>query len=266
VERTNFYTHVEGRQEQAASGDRKRFVGVLAQAVIQRLLDAQTSTWVRLGSAVAGGFKAREALAWSTDPRIETTLHDRGWDGVMPAQGGDFLNDAEFEYGAKNGAGLKRTFDHVVTIATDGSARMATDLTIANTEPPDPGTNIDSLSYITLYGPRGSKLADGTDPPYAIEQTLIGHPAAGWLSSAAPGDETTLRVVWQGPGIVVRQPNGTLIYQVHWMHLAGHVGDVLHLQVDLPPGWHWIGPAPPATVGLNQDFSGSWTLKAASTH
>jgi len=238
----------------------------VAQAVLQRLLDEPASTWASLGSAVGRGFDTQEALAWSSDPAVEATLHARGWDGVLPTVGGDFLDDAEFEYGAKNGSGLLRTFDHVVTLQTNGSARLATTLTIDNTEAPDPNSNIDSLSYITLYGPQGGRLVDGTDPPYATEATLAGHPAAGWLSDALPQSDTTLTAVWQAPGVAVRQSNGTWIYQIHWMHLPGHTGDVLDLKVNLPPGWHWAGAAPPARVSLNENFAGSWTIKVGSGH
>lgn len=260
VERTNFYTHGEGAVD--AAGDRKRFVGALAQVVVQRLLDAPTSSWSALGAAVGHGFDAREALAWATDPKVSATLQQRGWDGALPVVTGDFLNDAEFEFSAKNGTGLHRTFDHVVVLRADGSARLDTTLTIANTESTQPDNNVDSLSYITLYGPQGGTLADGGDTPYAIEPTIADHPAAGWVRSATPGDETTLAAAWQAPGIALRQRDGSWEYRIRWMYLPGHTGDVLHLRVELPAGWHWAGPPPPATVKLDQDFTGTWAIKA----
>ena len=255
VDRTNYYTHV------VAGGEDKQFLVSLAQVVFQRLLDAPTSTWVPLGNAVGQGLGSREAMAWSADQAVETSLHQRGWDGALPATAGDFLADAEFEYGAKNGAGIKRTFDHMVTLRPDGSAGLSTSLTIDNTQTAAPQANIDSLSYITLYGPHGAVLSAGADPPFAVEPDIAGHPAAGWLRSAAPQSKTTLQTTWEAPAIAVRQPDGSWTYLIRWMHLPGHSGDVLHLQVDPPDGWQWVGERPPATVNLDQDFHGSWILR-----
>ena len=115
-----------------------------------------------LAHAMAAGFDAREAMAWSSEPVIQDALVERAWDGTLPAVSGDFFDDAEFEYAAKNGGGLHRTFDHDVVLHTDGSAQITTTVTIANTLPPNYGydhtLNIDSLSLITIYGPRGATL------------------------------------------------------------------------------------------------------------
>jgi len=63
-------------------------------------------------------------------------IDPRGWQGSPPTGNGDFFYDSEFEYGAKSGRGLKRTFDQQVSLRSDGSARVATTITIDNTEGP----------------------------------------------------------------------------------------------------------------------------------
>jgi hypothetical protein len=263
VDRTNFYTHVEGA-EQAATGDRKRFIGALAQVVVQRLIDAPTSTWVPLVGAIAAGFDNREAMVWSNQASVQDAIRQRSWEGSLPAAAGDFFDDSEFEYSAKNGSGLKRTYDHRVTVEPDGSGTMRTTLTIADTAPLS-ATNTDSLSYVTLYGPVGSHFVPGsTDTPYARESQLAGHPAAGWVRAAPPLGVATIQAEWEGPQVAVRQRDGTWVYRIRWMHLSGHVGDVLHLEVDLPPGWKWKGRSPPMIVNLDRDFQGSWVVQLPS--
>jgi hypothetical protein len=181
----------------------------------------------------------------------------------LPATGGDFFYDGEFAYAAKNGRGLKRTFDHLVTLQPDGSGRVTTTVTIANTEPFSPTTNIDSLSYLTFYGPAGARLVSSSLPPDAAEPSLSDHPAVGWDLSASPLGTTTLTFTWSAPLLAVRQADGTWHLQLRWVHLPDHTRDTLHLRVDVPRGWKWKGPAPPAAVSLDRDVVGTWVLVPA---
>jgi len=262
VERADYYTHLAGG---GAGADRKEFIVELARVVVQKLLDAPASTWDPLGHAVSAAFGAREAMAWSQDADVQTALRARSWDGVLPVTSGDFFYDGEFAYAAKNGRGLQRTFDHRVALQPDGSAKVTTTVTIANTEPANQTGfyNVDSLSYLTLYGPAGATFATSSISPDTEEPTVSGHPAMGWDLSAPPQGTTTLTYSWSVPGLAVRQADGTWRYQLVWMRLPGHTGDTLHLQVDVPQGWAWKGPPPPSTVALTRDFAGSWTLEPA---
>src|SRR5207237_10831259 len=101
------------------------------------------------------GLRTRKAMAWSSRRIIQHALTERAWDGALPEVSGDFFYEGEFEYTAKNGRGLHRTFDHDVVLHADGSAEITTKVTIANTLPPSSSglLNIDPLSFVTLYGP-----------------------------------------------------------------------------------------------------------------
>ncbi|MCA1844270.1 MAG: hypothetical protein LC792_14000, partial [Actinobacteria bacterium] len=59
-----------------------------------------------------------------------------------------------------------------------------------------------------------------------------------------------------------RMSRGRWEYRLLWPHLPGHTGDVVHLNVHLPPGWRWDGRPPPATAGLDRDIGGAWTLSS----
>jgi hypothetical protein len=209
---------------------------------------------------VSAAFDAREAMAWGQQAVVQRALTAREWAGMLSATTGDFFYDGEFAYAAKNGRGLKRTFDHVVTIQPDGSGRVTTTVTIANTEPFSPTSNIDSLSYLTFYGPAGARLQGSSRLPDAAEPSLSGHPAEGWDLSAPPLGATTLTFTWSVPRLAVRRGDGTWHLQFQWMHLPAHTGDTLRLRVYLPLGWSWKGPAPPAVISLDHDVVNTWAF------
>ena len=262
VERADYYTHLEGSLT-GPSTERKRFIAALAEVVLRRLLDTPARDLDTLGRVVAAGLDAKEGMAWVADPDVARPLQERGWDGALPRTTGDFFFSAEFEYAAKNGRSLKRTFDHDVTIDADGSARITTRVTIANTAPPHVSANPDSLSYITVYGPAGAVLDPRSDRPDAAEPDMAGHPAGGWVRSAPPLGTTTLTVAWTATRLVEPPAGGRTEYRLDWLRLPSHAGDVLRLQVHLPPGWRWAGPAPPASIALDRDVHGVWPIETA---
>jgi hypothetical protein len=244
-------------------GNPKDFVAVVAEAVMRNLLNAPASQWEPLATAMGQAFDAREAVGWSTDPLVQRTLADRGWDGAFPATGGDFVYNSEFQYVAKNGRGIRRTYDHHVVLRADGGARITTTLTVTNTLPPDP-LNASTLAYMTLYGPRGAVLDQAASDAFGFkEPTLAGHPAYGWFRAAAPsGGQTTLKVVWDVPRLAEQVGNGAWEYSLHWLHLPDHKGDVVNLAVELPPAWRWAGEPPPAQFSLDRTMRGTWRLVA----
>lgn len=258
VERADFHTH---QAEPRPGAGRKAFVAEAVRLSLERLLRAPASQWRDLARAAGDGLGRREALAWSAHEPVAAVLQGLGWDGGFLGADGDFAAPAEFEYSAKNGRGLHRTYVHQVALRPDGSARITTDITIANTRPADPVFNLDSLSYVVLYGPRGATPAEGTTPPDAIEAPLAGHPASAWLRAAPPLGEDRFRVVWEAPTLAVRKPDGSFEYRLTWRHLPAHAGDRLQLRVELPGGWRWQHAAPPNEVPLVADFSGSWTYQ-----
>jgi hypothetical protein len=245
------YTHRE--PPGGLPGGRKGFVVELAKVVLGTLVSAPRDRWPDLGRAAGAGLAARELLVWSDDAAVQQALARQGWDGALAPTEGDFLAVAEFEYAAKNGRGLRRTVDQTVDLAADGSARVTTRVTIANTAPPG-RFNVDSQSYVTIYGPAGATLAAGSDKPDATEPDLGGHPAAGWLRAAAPGRRTVIDLGWTVPALLVADGDGWR-YALRVLPTPGHSGDVLRLTVHVPPGWRWTGGDPDGTYSLDRALS-----------
>jgi hypothetical protein len=257
------YTHTGARARRIdrrpfrslrAAAARKRFIGLVAARLMRRV-DAAPTRSLSLARAVLRGLELREGMAWSSDRALARVLRARRWDGAVPAVSGDYFYDGEFQYAVKNGQGLHRRFHHDVELHADGSARIVTTVTVANTR----SDGMDSYSYMTLYGPRGATLLAESDPPTGLERTIAGHPAAGWLRMARAWGTTSLRAVWQVPKLLVRR-RGRLVYRLLWMHIPAHRGDVLELRVTPPRGWRWAVHPPPATRRLTADVRGAWSL------
>jgi hypothetical protein len=259
VDRLEFYTHREAVRGDA-SGVRKQFIVDLARVVMQRLLAAPSSRWLDLGKALAASFDAAEALMYSADADIQGFLRALNWSGELPTAAGDFFADAEFEYLAKNGGALQRTFTHEVTLRADGGGTATTTMLLRNTVKAEPGYNDDSLSYITPYGPVGGVLAPASDRPDHSEPALLGHPTAGYLRAAQPLGSMQLRVGWRARVLARPRSDGSLVYTLEFRGQPGHRGDLLLLKVEPPAGWHWEGPRPPSRVVLYGTYRGAWVL------
>lgn len=259
-QRIDYYTHgapAKGKTD----AQRKDFIAELAHAVLARMLTLHGDQWLEAATGLREGLKHREAMIWSADPHVQSAIARLGWDGSLPATTGDFYADAEWEYAAKNGSGLLRTFAHTVTLRPDGSGSATTLMTLRDTYDAKHFGNLDSLSYLTPYGPVGGTLdRTASDPPLQIEPNLSGHPTAGWIRAAQPLDSTQLRVTWDAPDLLVRTGAHTWTYRLTWLPQPGHNGDVLDLQITLPKGWRWLGGSPPRHISLTGPLYRAWPV------
>jgi hypothetical protein len=262
LERLDFYTHLQAATDQPPGG-RKEFLSALAEPVMHAVLHAPSDKWVDLGEQLVAAGDARETMAWSGDAKVENVLTQHAWDGQLPPVAGDFFFNADFEYVAKNGRGLQRTFDHVVRVQPDGSATVETTITLTNTLPEDlkGKLNIGATIYTALYGPVGATLDPAADKPFVTdEDPVAGHPAFGYVLRAPPLQATSMKVVWRVPELLTKGDDGTWRYALHWRHVAANSADRLHLDVRLPDTWRWAGDAPRADFGLDQDVDGEWRI------
>ena len=188
--RLDFQTH---QAPPPPGTDRKDFVAALAEIVMQKLLAAPSSQWESLGRVMGAAFDAREAVAWSADEGVAAALAQRHWDGAFPAVRGDFFFNSEFAYASKNGRGIRRAYDHQVTLRPDGSARVTTTLTITNTEAAEERSTRAALAYLTIYGPEGAVLDEAVVGPLRLPGAAGGRPSGhrmvqGRASRWRPGD------------------------------------------------------------------------------
>jgi hypothetical protein len=264
VARTDYWTH--HAPSQPVPGGRKEFLSVLAPLVLHKLVTEPASQWPKLGAAVGDGFAKQEAMLWSGDKNVQNVVTAHRWDYTLPRSQSDFYADAEFEFASKNGSKLHRDFTHTVVVRGDGSAVVTTVMKITDTDPVfDSGYNPGIGGYFTPYGPHGATLDNASDKPdWDGEPDVAGHPSAGWQLFAHPGGTTALKVVWDVPQILIAQGHGHYLYSLIWMPTPAHTGDVVHLRVELPAGWTWLGASPPATLRPDSITGGNWELRKAS--
>jgi hypothetical protein len=267
--RLDFHTHEQPASDQPGGRNRKEFLSAVAQPVLHAMVHAPSSEWVDLGQQLVKAMDAREAMVWSDDAKVEDVVAQRGWDGRLPQTDGDFFANGDFEYAAKNGRGITRTFDHVVHVNEDGSATVETTMTLANTLPPDlPGKvnpNDGATVYTAFYGPAGATLDDASAADARLvggEPSVSGHPAAGYILRAAPLGSDSITFTWRVPHLLVKADDGSWRYSLFWRAVPTNATDTLHLDVQLPQGWRWVGTPPPSEVRLNQDVNAKWDVHA----
>lgn len=263
LERLDFHTHFEYGGG-APADIRKEFLGALAKPVLQAMLHAPSDKWLDLGEQLADAGNAREMMAWSPKPEIEDVLVQQGWDGQLPAVDGDFFFNADFEYAAKNGRGLVRSFDHVVHVNPDGSGTVETTYTLTNTLPEQLSGKVNDTAniYTVLYGPAGAEIDETADEPdVSNELPVSDHPGDGYVIEALPLQSDSVKIVWRVPDLLTRDAKGNWHYALRWQHVATNRGDTLHLTVDLPDGWTWSSGAPPTDIRLDHDVDAEWELQ-----
>ncbi|MEY2467687.1 MAG: hypothetical protein QOF21_385, partial [Actinomycetota bacterium] len=237
---------------------RKGFAGQVAAAVLNKSLVMPRSRWKDLGIALGKGFDNREAMMWSPDATVADSLRGRRWDGTLPQGNGDFFYNSEFSFGAKNGRTLRRTFDHHVVLNADGSGVITTTMTVANSTPRD-RLNPTSMVYVAAYGPTGARFsANSVNAIVPHDVSLAGHPSAGFFVDPPPFDQAKFTVVWTVPTLAIDLPGRGWSYDLRFMHVPDHTGDIVNLRVDLPRGWKWKGAKPPVQSPLDVDLVGSW--------
>ena len=72
-------------------GDRKAFVALLAEEMLDRLMHLPSSQWTPLLDAMDGLREKKDVLFYSFNPELQPLLHDMGLDGALQDPPGDYL-------------------------------------------------------------------------------------------------------------------------------------------------------------------------------
>ena len=167
-------------------GDRKEFVALLADAVLERVLRPAPGIWSPLVQAIQELGEEKDLLLYSHDPKQQELIRQFGWDGEVAYSSGDFLMlvDASLN-GTKLNAVLEQSIDIEIRLSDGGSARTTVTIDYLNNLAPwedgrDPALVRKLMlgglygGYLRLFVPPGSRIVEVRDDSHEIGLEEIG--------------------------------------------------------------------------------------------
>ena len=167
-------------------GDRKEFVALLADEVLERVLRPAPGMWSPLVDALQDLGDEKNLLLYSHDPVQQELIREFGWDGEVGNSSGDFLMLVDASVNStKLNVVLEQTIDIKVRLSDSGSARTVVTIDYLNNLAPwvegrDPELvrrlMLGGLygGYLRLFVPQGSRIVSVRDERREIGLEEIG--------------------------------------------------------------------------------------------
>ena len=167
-------------------GDRKEFVALLADEVLERVLRPTPGMWSPLVDAIQDLGDEKNLLLFSHDPGQQELIREFGWDGEVSGTSGDFLMLVDASVNStKLNVVLEQTIDIEVRLSDGGSARTVVTVDYVNNLAPwvegrDPELvrrlMLGGLygGYLRLFVPQGSRIVSVRDEHREIGLEEIG--------------------------------------------------------------------------------------------
>lgn len=242
---------IEERTRSASepAGDRKAFVGLLAEELLSRLMHTPPERWTALVEALERLRDGRQLLLSLDDPALQRTAAGLGLDGALAQPDGDYLMlvDASVQ-STKLNVALKQRLNLSVRVDEAGAARHRLAVHYRNALPEwsrgrDPAL-VERLmlsgvygGYVRLLAPYGSRLQSVTLAGREVGPEEVssehGKAAFGRFFSLVSGEETELgyRYVTRR---VVRPDGDALVYRLYIQKQAGTGPLPLSIALGLP--------------------------------
>lgn len=207
-----YQVEIAFEQQGIAREDRKDVVGVLTQAVLDKLLEVSPSRFGEVFALLSHGFTDKEFVMLSADTETQAVLEDYGWAGAMrQGNADDYLLVVDANMAAlKSDPVVERTIAYSITPSGNGYQATAA-VTYRHTGSFDWKTSR-YRTYTRIYVPEGSQLVsvDGSLANDAIRnpQGLAGEITTtnelgltnfGTFTSIEPGQTRTLTFVYTLP-------------------------------------------------------------------
>ncbi|MFO1540047.1 MAG: DUF4012 domain-containing protein [Chloroflexota bacterium] len=262
--------------------DRKRFLGLLADAVLARLAELPPERWSALAGALAAIVRERGVLAWMRDPAEGALLAGTPVAGALRDEPGDhlYLVDANLAPSSKLSPLVTRASLLGVTLDGQGGARHLLVTTWRNDAlaPGEPAATLRAASeseagqyglYTRLLVPAESELEELTGASVLPvsgpeeESMVAGRLAWGAYLLVAPG-EATLSASWVTPGVELVAPGPDAAdertYRLTIQKQPGMGPEPLGIRIVLPAGSKVSGGSP-GLVPVDGGVAWDGTLK-----
>ena len=167
----------ERTRQRPAAGDRKTFVGVLAEELLVRLTELPSDRWTALVDALQRLRDERQPLLFSNDTRQQTLGRRLGIDGALRDAPSDYLMVVDASVNStKLNIALRQQIGIEVHLDRGGTAQHRTTITYHNDLP---------------------SWAMGRDP-VLVRQLMLGGSYGGYVRLLAPRDSVLQSVVLDG--------------------------------------------------------------------
>ncbi len=239
------------RTAQEPAGDRKAFVGALAEELLGQLVDVAPDRWTPLLDALQRLRDQRQLLFFSGAPKTQLLAHDLGLDGALDQSDGDYfmLVDASVN-STKLNLALEQSIDLSVRLDRDGSAHHQATISYHNDLPRwSRGRDAALVQRLMLGGQYGGYVRVLAPEQSRLEEvTLAGREAAaeeigtergravfGRFFTVPSGANAELAFRYT-TGSAVRRDGDIIEYELHLQKQSGTEAIAVRIALSLPPG------------------------------
>ncbi|OGO50371.1 MAG: hypothetical protein A2148_12405 [Chloroflexi bacterium RBG_16_68_14] len=239
------------RTAQEGEGDRKAFVGVLAEELLSRLMHAAPEQWTPLLEALQRLRDQRQLLFFSHDREMQMLSHRLGVDGALQDTEGDYLMLVDASVNStKLNIVLDQRIDITVQLDPLGTARHQATVSYRNNLPAW-SRGRDSLlvrrlmlgglygGYVRLLAPYHSRLESVTLAGREASAEEIGvergKAVFGRFFSLPSGQQTELTFQYT-TSYMAQAEDGALVYRLYLQKQPGTDAIPVRLRLLLPDG------------------------------
>lgn len=214
----------------------KKFIGDLAPKVLQRVIDADRETSVKLAGLLEQALSGKELQFWFADEDTQSRISALGWGGEVRQTAGDYFYVVHTNIaGQKTDLAMKDVIEHSTKILADGNAIVT--VTMKRTHNGQKGalfSGVRNVDYVRFYVPKGSTLvqADGFAPPDPKLFKIAPEDATSDPDIAAQErDSRTDRA----SGTRIAEESGKTVFG-NWIQTDPGQTQIITLVYQLPPG------------------------------
>jgi hypothetical protein len=214
----------------------KKFIGDLAPKVLQRVIDADRQTSMKLAGVLEQALAGKELQFWFTDEDTQSRVSALGWSGEIRNADGDYVYVVHTNIaGQKTDLVMKDDIEHATQILPDGTGIVT--LTVKRTHGGMKGalfSGVRNVDYMRVYVPKGSTLieASGFAPP---DPKLFKIAPEGATEDPAIAEQEREARTDRSSGTRITEESGKTVFG-NWLQTDPGQTSVVTFVYRLPPG------------------------------